>query len=215
MERRRVRRSIFESTNKTLPSGFKAIHDDYCFHSDLFDILCELYTVTQDLKTIKSPKSEIISSGLRQSMRSIQYYFLSPSYFNENHEFENELFTTCRLGVLVYIGIIENELWISNLTEQFTRRLKACVQMESCFITDSMRALRLWLLFLAGSLVLDQAEKPWFVRFTAQAIAQTRLSNWCDAKKLLESFAWTEQVQDKRGHEFWDEVINLQNGQHI
>ena len=54
---------------------------------------------------------------------------------------------------------------------------------------DSMRALRLWLIFLPGSLVLDPTEKFWFVYSIVQAVSQLSLSNWCDAKLLLETFA--------------------------
>jgi hypothetical protein len=73
-----------------------------------------------------------------------------------------------------------------------------------------MSALRLWLIFLAGSLVLDPTEKSWFVCSIAQAASQLSLSSWCDVKLLLETFAWAGKGQDKHGRDLWDEAMRMQ-----
>lgn len=77
------------------------------------------------------------------------------------------------------------------------------------FGTDSLRALRLWLLFLAGSLILDPNEKQWFVCSIIQGISELSISSWSDAKLLLETFAWTGKIQDKIGRDLWDEAMRM------
>jgi hypothetical protein len=43
------------------------------------------------------------------------------------------------------------------------------------------------------------------------AVSQLSLSSWCDAKLLLETFAWAGRLQDKSGQELWDEAMRLQS----
>lgn len=40
-----------------------------------------------------------------------------------------------------------------------------------------------------GSLVLDSTEKVWFIYSIVEMISQFSLSDWSDAKSILESFA--------------------------
>jgi len=212
MESRRVQPSVLRGggeTERTLAPGFQAVHDDYGFDSDLFDILSKVHTVTQDINTINPPKSEVIPLRLRERIWSVQYSLLS----RENYDISGsgyQLLKACRLGVLLYVGIIQNDFWVSSVSKQLLWQLKSCLQRES-FATDSTRALRLWLIFLAGSLVLDPTEKLWFVCSIVQAVSQLLLSNWYDAKLLLETFAWVGKVQDKSGRDLWDEAMRMQS----
>ncbi|KAK9427244.1 fungal-specific transcription factor domain-containing protein [Lipomyces doorenjongii] len=212
MESRRVQPSVLrgcDETERTLAPGFQAVHDDYGFDSDLFDILYKVHTVTQDINTVNPPKSEVIPLRLRERIRSVQYYLLS----RENYDFSgsgDQLLKACRLGVLLYVGIIQNEFMVSPISKQLIWQLKSCLQRES-FAADSMRALRLWLIFLTGSLVLDPIEKLWFVCSIVEAVSQLSLPNWCDAKLLLETFAWAGKVQDKSGRDLWDEAMRMQS----
>lgn len=213
MESRRLQPSVLrgcDETERTLAPGFQAVHDDHGFDSDFLDILYEVHTVTRTINTVNPPKSEVVPLRVRERLRSIQYYLLS----RENHEdisgSGNQLLKACHLGILLYVGIIQNEFWVPSISEQSIRQLKSCLQRES-FATDSMRALRLWLVFLAGPLVLDPREKSWFVCSTIQAVPQLSLSDWYDAKLLLETFAWTGKVQDESGRDLWDRAMRMQS----
>ena len=128
-------------TESTLALGFQVVHDDYRFDSDFFDMLYKLYTVTQDINTVNPPKSDVIPLKLRKKIRAVQYYLLS----RKNHETSkvgDQLLKACRLGVLLYLGIIQNEFWVSPISEQLIWQLKSCLQSDT-FTTDAMRALRL------------------------------------------------------------------------
>jgi len=198
-----------EETERTLAPGFQAVHDDYEFDSDLFDVLYKVHTVTQDINTVNPPKSEVIPLRLRERIRSIQYYLLSREDYDDTSGSGDQLLKACRLGVWLYVGIIQNDFWVSPISKRLIWQLKSCLQMES-FGTDSTHTLRLWLVFLAGCLVLDPTEKLWFVCSLVQAVSQLSLSNWCDAKLLLETFAWAGKVQDKSGQDLWDEAMRMQ-----
>jgi hypothetical protein len=213
MESRGVQPSALRGCNdtkRTLTPGFQAVHDDYEFDSDLFDILYEVKTVTREINTVNPPKSEIIPLRLRDRIRSIQYSLLSQEDYDDMSGSGDQIFKACRLGVLLYVGIIQNAWSVSRTSTQLIWQLKSCLLREY-FATDSMRALRLWLLFLAGSFVLDPTEKLWFVSSIVQAVSQLSLSNWSDAKLFLEAFAWTGKVQDKSGRDLWDGAMRMQN----
>ena len=199
-----------DETERTLAPGFQAIHDDYGFNSDLVDILYGVHLVTQDMNTVNPPKSDVIPMRLRKRIRSIQYCLLSRGNYDPFSGSGDQLSKACRLGVLLYVGIIQNEFSVSPISKELLWQLKSCLQTQG-FTTDSMRALRLWLLSLAGSLFLDPIQREWVVRSTAEAVSQLRLSSWYDAKALLESFAWAGKVQDKSGRDLWDEATRIQS----
>jgi len=168
MERLRVQpgTGIHDETEGILAPGFQAVHDGCNISPSHLDILYELHVLTQGLRTVTSPKSEVIPSDIRKRLRLIQYCLLSNENLDDFGTSEDHLSNACQFGVLMYIGIIQNEFWSSSITTQLTHRLKIYVQRES-FVTESMRALRLWLIFLAGCLVLDPRERSWLVYHTS------------------------------------------------
>ena len=85
---------------RTLAPGFQAIHDD------LFDILYKVHSVTQSINPVNPPKLEVIPLRLRERIRSIQYYLLSSENHNDISGLGDQLLKACRLGVLLYVGII-------------------------------------------------------------------------------------------------------------
>ncbi|CZR67531.1 uncharacterized protein PAC_17430 [Phialocephala subalpina] len=213
MESRMVEPSLLrgcDETRGTLAPGFQAVYDDYGFDSDLFDILCTLHTVTRDMDIANPPKSDIIPLELRKRMRSVQYCLLSRGDCNDISGSGDQFPKACHLGVLLYLSTIQNGFWVSWVNKQLIWQLKSCLRRAS-FATSSMRALRLWLLVLAGSLVLDPNERLWFVCSIVEAVSQLSLSNWCDAKLLLETFAWTGKIQDKSSQDLWDETMRMQH----
>lgn len=213
LENRKVQPRVLRGcgeTERTLAPGIQAVHDDYRFDSNILDILYKVHTVTQDINTVKPPKSEAIPLRLRERIRCVQYYLLSREDYDDTSGLGDQFVKACSLGVLLYVGIIQNGFWVSWVSKQLVRQLKFCLQRVS-FAADSMRALRLWLLFLAGSLVLDPSEKVWFVCSIVQTASHLSLSNWWDAKLLLETFAWTGTVQDKSGRDLWDEAMRMQS----
>ena len=149
---------------------------------------------------------------MRARIRSVQYYLLSQEGYgcNSIDGSRDQLLEACRLGILVYLGVIQNDFWVSSMSERLLWQLKSCLQTK-IFTTNSMRALRLWILFLIGSLVFDPVEKSWFVCSIVQGIAQLSLSNWCDTQLLLQSFAWVGKVQDQSGRELWNEAMKMQS----
>jgi hypothetical protein len=197
-----------DETEITLAPGFQAVHDDYGFDSDLLHILYKVHTVTQDMNTVNPPKSEVIPVRLRERTRSMQYCLLSKLNYKDISGSGDQLLKACRLGVLLYVGIIQNDFWMSSMSKQLISQLKSCLQ-KGDFTIDSTRALRLWLLFLGGSVVLDLTEKLWFVCSIVQAVSQLSPSNWSDAELLLETFAWVGKVQDKSGQELWDAAARM------
>jgi len=157
-----------------------------------------------------STKSEVIPLRLREQIRSVQYDLLSRENHDDTSGSGDQLLEACRLGVLLYVGIIQNEFWVSSTSKHLIWQLKSCLQRGS-FASDSTCALRLWLVFLAGSLVLDPTERLWFVYSIVQTVSQLSLPNWWDAKSLLETFAWTGKVQDKSGRDLWDEAMRTES----
>ena len=164
--------------------------------------------MNQEINTVNPPKSEIIPLRLRERIRSIQYCLLS----RENDDISgsgDQLPKACRLGVLLYAVIIQNEFLTSPISKQLIWQLKSCLLGEN-FTTNSTRVLRLWLLFLASPLVMDPVDKSWFVGATAEVISQLSVLTWHDSKWLLEGFAWAGKVQDKSGQDLWDEATRMQ-----
>ena len=213
MESRRTQPSVLQGcdrTTRTLAPGFQAVHDDYGFDSEFFDVLYKVHAVAQSMNTVKPPKSDVIPLILRERIRSVQYYILSRENHDDVSGSGDQLLKACRLGILLYVGIIQNEFWVSSISKQLIWQLKSCLQ-GTIFATDSMRTMRLWLIFTAGSLVPDPTEKLWFVSSIVQAVPQLSLSTWCAAKSLLETFAWTGKIQDKSGRDLWDEAMRMQS----
>jgi hypothetical protein len=144
-----------------------------------------------------------------ERIRSIQYYLLSREDYNDISGSGDKLLKACRLGMWLYVGIIQNDFWVTSISKELIWQLKFCLERES-FATDSVHALRLWLTFLAGSVVHEPTEKVWFVSSIIQAASQLSLSNWYDVKLILETFAWAGKVQDKSGRDLWDGAMNIQ-----
>lgn len=211
MESRRAQPNVSrgcDELKRTIGPGFQAVQDDHGFDSDLLDILYEVHAVTLDINAVNPPKSEVIPMRLRERTRSIQYDILYQENNDDIGGYKDQLFKACDLGILIYVGIIQNEFWASPVSTRLISRLKSCLQCES-FNTHSKRALRLWLVFLAGTLVLDPSGKAWFLGAVAQAASQLSLSDWCDTKLLLETFAWAGKIQDKSGQDLWDEAMRM------
>jgi hypothetical protein len=198
-----------DETERPIAPGFQAIHDDYGFDSDLYDILHELHSVNQDMNTMNPLQSEVIPLRLVKRIRSIQYYLLSRENFNDISGSGDKLLKACRLGMWLYVGIIQNDFWVASISKELIWQLKSCLEKESS-ATDSVHALHLWLTFLAGSVVNDPTEKLWFISSIIQAASQLSLPNWCDVKLILETFAWAGKVQDKSGGDLWDGAMNIQ-----
>ncbi|KAI1376859.1 fungal-specific transcription factor domain-containing protein [Hypoxylon crocopeplum] len=211
MEIRRVYPSDLEEGNdkeRTLAPGFKAIHDDHEFDPDLFDILCTVHAVTQDINTVNPPKSESIPLQLRKRIRSVQYGLLSIED-DDTGRSGDKFLEACRLGALLYVGIIQNEFRIWPVSHQLLWQLNSCLQKES-FTTDAMRSLRLWVMFLASSLMLNPVDESWVLYSIAEEASHLSIRNWCDAKLLLETFAWAGKAQDRTGRDTWDAAVKIQ-----
>jgi hypothetical protein len=190
MESGRVQQSPLGDCNETegpIPPGFQTIHDDYGFDSDLYDNLHKLHAVSQDTKIMNPLQSEAIPLRLMERIRSIQYYLLSREIFNGISGSGDKLLKACRLGVWLYVGIIQNYFWVASISKELIWQLKFCLEKES-FAPDSVHALCLWLAFLAGSVIFDPTEKLWFVSSIVQAASQLSLSNWCDVKLIFGDF---------------------------
>lgn len=198
---------VCHATERALAPGFQALHNDHGLDSQFLHILYEVHSVTRALNTVDPPKSEVIPLMLRGRIRAIQYGLLSGEDYGTDAS-GGQLLKACRLSILLYVGIIQKEFLALPMSPQLIDRLKGCLQVES-FTTDSKRALRLWLLFLAGSLVLDPVERSWFVCSLAEAASQLCLSNWCEARVLLEDFAWVAKIQDKSGRDMWGEAMRM------
>jgi hypothetical protein len=196
-------------TKRLLAPGFVAVHCEHEFESDLIDILYQVQSVTLEMNTVNPPKSEVIPMIIRQKIRSIQYSLLQRENHNSATSPEQPS-KACRLGILLYVGIIQNEFWASPISNQLISQLKLCLGNEGRD-TGSIRALHLWVLFLAGSLVIDPMEKRWFVRSIIEVASQLSLSSWCDALGLLETFAWVKKVQDKSARDLWDETMRMRS----
>lgn len=202
---RRSTRRCCPEVKKTLAPGFQTLHDAYGLGFELFDILFELGTITDDVNTINPPQSEAIPLRVHKKIRLIQYDLLAGENYNLNKS-RDQLLNACRLGALLYTAIIQNDFWVSSISEKLILQLKSCLEGGSR-LTKEMSALRLWLMFLAGSLALGPTEKSWFVCSIAQTAFQLSLSSWRDAKLLLETFAWTGKGQDGSGRELWEEAM--------
>jgi hypothetical protein len=217
MESNRVQQSTLggcDETERRIDPGFQAIRDDYGFDSDLYDILRKLHTVNQNMNTMNPLESEFIPLRLMERIRSIEYYLLSREDFNDTRESGDKLLKACRLGMWLYVGIIQNHFWVVSISKELIWQLKSCLEDESS-ATDSLHALHLWLTFLAASVVHDPTEKLWFVSSIVQKASQLSLSNWCGVKSILETFAWVGKVQDKSGRDLWDGAMNVQTLQQI
>lgn len=213
MERSRVLSTVLLECCETqiLSSGFQALHDKNEFDPGFLEILYSVNAMDRQLNIVNPPKSESVPTNLLQSIRSVQYYLLSRDNYDEVSESGVQLLKACRLGVLMYVGFIQNDFFISPMSSLFVGQLKACLQNLERFGPEYMRPLHLWLLLLAGPLVIDHSERPWFVLSTIQAVSQLSLSSWPDVKALLHTFAWAEKIQDKPGRGFWDEAVGMQS----
>jgi hypothetical protein len=193
----------------TLAPGFQALHDCYEFDYDQLDILFTLHAITKEINTVNPPMSETIPMRLRGRMRSVQYNLLREGLYDMGGS-GHQLFKVCRLGAMLYVGTIQNEFWGSPVSENLISHLKSCFQSE-CFDTNSLRALRFWLLFLVSPLVLDATQRLWFLDSIVEVVRQLSLSSWSDAVSLLETFAWTRKVLGKSGQQLWDETWRMRS----
>jgi len=190
---------------RSLAPGFQAIHDECGIVPSDHEMLCELRTVTLDMDSIGQSTSKTIPLTLRKRIRAIQYCILSGEECYDMADPAVQRLKACRLGVLLYVGIIQHDFWVSPISRQMKDHLQSCLGSQS-FATAPTQALHLWLLFLAGSVDVDAVERPWYAFAIAQAAVQLSLLEWCDVKPLLKTFAWADKIQDKSGRELWDEA---------
>jgi len=145
MESRSIEPTVLggcDETEITLAPRFQAFHDDYGLDSDLFNILYKVNIVTQDINTINPPKSEAVPISLRQKMWSVQYYLLSKENGNDSSGSADQVLKSIRLGVLLYIGIIQNGFWVAAISKRLLYQLKSCLQVGNV-ATGSILSLRL------------------------------------------------------------------------
>lgn len=224
-------------TLRSLSPGFQAVHDDCGFDAHLIDILHRVNAVTRTMNTIHRVISNVIPVQLRQTLRSIQYDLLILCAENQDDEHDSisssssrssegsghdhqqlllSLTRACRLGILLYVGTIQNEFWHPSMSKPLLAQLESYLsqlQLQTGGVAfannNPLRGISLWLVFLAGSLVRDPSHNPRFVRITSHAVASLSpsLSRWEDAKSLLETFAWVGKLQDQAGRDLWDEAV--------
>jgi hypothetical protein len=199
----------YNNMERYLATGFQAVHDEYIFDRGMLNVLCEICTVNQEITTTNPPESEVTPMKLRERLRLTQYYLLSRVNSNTDAT-KDKVSQACCLGVLLYVGIIQKEFLVSPLSKHFIWKLKVCLQKEN-WATEAMCVLRLWILFLAGPLVFDPIERPWFINAVLETISQISLLDWCESKLVLETFAWAGEIQDNDGRDLWDEAMRMQN----
>ncbi|KUJ18590.1 uncharacterized protein LY89DRAFT_774430 [Mollisia scopiformis] len=183
-------------TDTTLPPGFKALHNQNSFSPAFLEILNTLQTITHNLNRPNPPKSELIPLQLRHRIQSIQY-----SLLHTYRCISNPLLKACYLGILLYVGIIQNEFWIPSISDQILGQLKACLSFVS-------GALRLWLLFLAG---LVGGERVWVVCEVVTMAEEMGMEGWGDVRAVLEGFGWVGYIMDEDGRKLWDDVVRIRS----
>ena len=199
-----------DTTTQVLPCGFQSLLAALNFDTDLAVILNQVTIVTQNLNVVSPANSSIILTQLRETLRSVQYTLLAKYGCNRLQRSDNQMLKTVRLGLLLYAGILQNDFWISPLGSQLKRQVELCVQGKDRPVTGLMGALRLWVVFLAGPLVLDSSKRSLFVRFIARAREERALTSWEDGRDVLTTFAWVGKIQDASGQALWEESVRWQ-----
>ncbi|KIW00114.1 uncharacterized protein PV09_08296 [Verruconis gallopava] len=196
--------------SKNLVSGFQDVHEEYEFDAELINVLLQAQRVDEDVNIIRPLPSETFPMHLRERLRCIQYSLLG-RMTTRSQSNEMSHCTAVAIGILIYAGIIQNEFQLSPVSYRLKEQFVSCIKGGS-FATNSMRALRLWLLFLADSIVHDAKEKAWLSHSVVEMALKLHLSHWDDVKKLLRSFVWAENQQDKNGRLLWETTCQQDTG---
>jgi hypothetical protein len=199
-----------DAAKQTIAPGFQALCGHRGFAPAFLDILHKVHTMTEDLNVIKKPKSETVPISVRRRLRSIQYYCLLEESNETTRRGHDQVARACHVGMLIYAGIIQNDFRVATMSRGLVWRLKCGLQTQT-FATSALSGLRLWLLFLIGSLDLDASFKVWVVTSIVEVVAQLLLFSWSDTKSLLEKFAWVQAIQDQAGRSLWDEAMRMRN----
>lgn len=64
----------------------------------------------------------------------------------------------------------------------------------------------LWVLFVGGSLVLNDVEKTWFVDRIAQILPWTSASCWADTEDCLKRTLWVDKLRSPICLSLWEEA---------
>ncbi|KAF2815865.1 uncharacterized protein BDZ99DRAFT_514505 [Mytilinidion resinicola] len=197
--------SSYAKPERVLLPGFQAVHNAYGLDADLLDILYDTRSVTGHFNVTDPTNSDTKPSHLRSQIRSIQYRLLSSNISGSEHH----LLKACRLGILLYTGVIQNEFWASPVSAQFMQQVRSCLGRDGGFDSAATRAVRLWLLFLAGAAVSEPSERRWVVGSMVDVIEELKLTSWGQVRGVLENCAWVGKVMDRGGEELWGELGRL------
>ncbi|KAF2488335.1 hypothetical protein BU16DRAFT_623637 [Lophium mytilinum] len=200
----------YDRSERPLPPGFRVLHHAYGFDAYFLDILYDVHSVTEHLKTADLVKSDIIPSRLRSQIRSVQYRLLSAqNAATSTSDDIDHLLATCHLSLLLYTGIVQNEFWASPVSAQFVKQLQCCLGRRELFVSEAMRAMRVWLLFLSGAVISEQSERTWIAEGIEKVAEELKLRSWIEVRGVLEEFAWVPKVMDRGGEELWGELVRM------
>jgi hypothetical protein len=163
-----------------------------------------------------SPEYEDFPLQLRRRLRSVQYRLLSGAgEYDDITETEGQNVEVYRLGILLYLGILQNEFfWVPSMGRRLVSQLRYHLADRN-FVTGPLCVQHVWLLFLTSAISLDPFERLWIVESVATACSQLLLSKWDDVKSLLEKYGWVGRIQDKSGRDMWNEVIDVRQGSQV
>ncbi|KAI1342902.1 fungal-specific transcription factor domain-containing protein [Xylariaceae sp. FL0016] len=183
-----------------LSSGFRAVHEECSLDAGFIDVLRLVTIVTRELGAFKRLKSDMLPGLTRRRTRYIQYHILSRVSSSEE-----SLITALKLGILLHVGIISNEFSKFPVSHRVTRELRSSL-VKANFVGYVMQTLRLWILFLAGSVVGDPLEKQWVLTSIHDCLSRLSISSWEEARFTLEKFAWVGRLQNIGGESLWLET---------
>jgi len=64
----------------------------------------------------------------------------------------------------------------------------------------------LWVLFVGGSLALDNVERTWFVDLIAQILPWTSAASWEDTEDCLKRMLWVDKLRSPICLSIWEEA---------
>lgn len=194
--------SIYES------KGFQKVNGLVHFRNDFNWVLCKIEDATRALNSIHIGDTTTNPLDLRDELTSMQYVLLRMELARHS-VYEHKAERICRLGVLLYLVTILNDLLPGASTCNMfatTLRVELGNMIEERTITPEFRW---WVVLLIGGIVSDEVNKLWAKNAFERIILDSPLSTRHDIKETLAQFFWVEKIHGEKFAKLWDEALAI------
>lgn len=195
------------------------------FHIDeIFGLIEELRKLTDLKKTIDNSNTSTVSdimafdaqrNTLEERVLCLQYTFSTTRGLG----FGDIFLDTCCIAASIYMSLTFRKFskTFPNLRTLKQDLMATILKAEALYaslpdLPDSdfpYAESLLWVLFVGGSLALNESETAWFANRLTLVVPWTQVRSWEEAEACLKGILWVDKLRNEACIQLWNEVEHI------